>query len=66
MASRLIRIDASLDIKEARALLEKGLMDEYPGATIDTITITSYDQPKILFQKDGMVEAVEFRHRIKE
>lgn len=41
-------------------------MDEYPGATIDTITITSYDQPKILFQKDGMVEAVEFRHRIKE
>lgn len=61
-----MKADYKMDLVLARKALEAYLLELNSSVEIGNIVITSYDKPKIVFHEDGLVEAEEFKHRIRE
>ena len=60
-----MKATASIDIYEMRSILIKALSKKL-GYEVEAVTITSYDKPRITIDPWGMVEADNFKHRVKE
>lgn len=57
-----MQVDVEIDLRELRELLVDKLRERF-GLDIGKISVVSHNQPRIVIEADGLIDAVEFRHR---